>query len=108
MKIIKHIMDFVKQILNNPYVIACLIGTGVYYALDTFKPSCIRQYKYATPLNLGMTAALFYIGYLYFLGKISLPFLGRRYPSYLSLLQARTRPRVMTSSISDLLGPDDF
>lgn len=108
-----------SAIINNPYVVAAVIGVGVYYAIDTYKPGFLAGYEFATPMNLGIAAALLYLFYLYYLGKIRLPFLGRRYvPMPIAPLPAQpgapaeagmsARVKGVSSSINDLLGPDQF
>lgn len=92
-------------ILSNPYVIAALIGTGVYFGLQKMKPAMLDAYPFATPMNVGIFAAVLYLAYMYYNGS-----LGSR--SMLSLSAAPSAAaRVTTrgaSTIADLLGPDQF
>ena len=116
-------MQSLKSLLANPYVMAGLIGGATYFIIDQYKPDILQSLPFASPMNLGIVAAVGYLLFLYYRGSLSLPLLGKRggpmpvvpvrpiasaAATLPEELGARTTQRAMTTSMSDLLGPDQF
>lgn len=103
------------ELLSNPFIVAALIGAGTYYAVQTYKPAFLLGYEWATPMNVGFAAAVFYITFVWWQGDVRLPILGRRLPSIPvpvtappSAAELAARVKSASRSMSDLLGPDQF
>lgn len=100
----------IMQYLKNPYIMAAVIGGGVFVGLTMFDMPMLDSI--AAPMTVGLIAALSYLGYLYFKGRLDLPIIGRRkmaMPMYDTLPEPSVATmRAMSSSMSDLLSPDQF
>lgn len=103
-------MDSVNQLLSNPYIVAALLGVAVYYGVETYKPGFLQGYDWATPMNLGLAAALFYVGYQWYSGSLRLPMVGGgpTLPPSVARAGMGARVKYPSRSVSDLLGPDQF
>ena len=105
-------MEMIKQYLCNPYIMAAAIGLGVFVGVNIVAPDMLKDYG-LTPMNLGLLSAVFYLGYLWWKGNLKLPLLGRRSvglsTSYVPPPPAEVAVnRAMTTSMADLLSPDQF
>lgn len=104
-------MQAITKYLANPYIMAAVIGGGVFVGLEVMKPAILDSIPMATPLNMGMIAAIAYIFYMWFTGKMVLPILGaHKAGSYgsMPMMARRAHQKTMAATMSDLLGPDAF
>lgn len=107
-------MQTITSLVSNPYVVAGVVGVAAYYGVEQYKPDILKDIAYATPENVGVAAAIAVLALMYYQGKLKLPFGSLSGSSGLGAgtstgtLGSRMTQSAMASSISDLLGPDQF
>ena len=104
------IMPMLMKFARNPYVMAAVVGGSVFGVFMLIDSEIINEMIH--PVTLGLVAAVAYIAWLWSKGRIDVPLIGRRIPKFTipqsSMTESAPAMRAMTTSMSDLLSPDEF